>query len=317
MIIALDFGNGFSVASTGKHTVSLPSAFAQSNILTPLTDSTVTYSLPGQTPVMVGEAVRFDSDATSTLNQTKPKTAPKIFPALLALLNNQKPISGQELSLRVVDTNPKTNQQAYSEALKGEWDVFYKKGLEQYRLKVQVTEVDCYREGLGTYNKLLEAAITPNELKPYKAVINVGAGTADAVIFNARGAEVEAKSLDDLGSIYFSTKLTEALRNSGKLTTDISTNDMFKALETGELIIWDRRAAKESKLNLKSTLTTQSLKYYQTVIQKLIGVMDNRTLVGEFILTGGLAYWVKLPSKTNIKIAINPLTDNAEGIINV
>ena len=106
-----DFGNGYSLLTDGDRSVSLKSVYAEAKQDMPNTsfDTTVRYTKNGSF-FAVGDACVGLASATKTLDTTKPEAAKFIFPALAVRMAAIRPL--MEVSLTIVDTNPKTNEKA-------------------------------------------------------------------------------------------------------------------------------------------------------------------------------------------------------------
>ena len=315
--LAADFGNGFSLLADGHRCVSLKSVYAQAKQNMPNTnfDSTVRYIHNGNLYV-VGDASVGLKESTKTLDTTKPEAAKFIFPALAIQLLNVRPL--MDVCLTVVDTNPKTNEKAYHQALMGDHHYSYEVNDQTKVTTFKVVEVQVVREGLGTFNRYVAAKGFPTENgKNLVAVQNIGAGTMDMLLYDSLGNEVNSYTLQDMGCSKFAQYISGKLRETGKLDGDLPIEQMFTALETGKLTYWDRLQGSTKELDITKLVGKAAKEYYMGAMKKLVGQLSEyRTQIGKVIFTGGLATHVNLTEKESKRcaIALNPLVDNVLGV---
>ena len=312
-----DFGNGFSLLTDGDRSVSLKSVYAEAkqNMANTSFETTVRYTKNGCF-YAVGDACVGLASSTKTLDITKPEAAKLIFPALAVRLANIRPLL--DIYLTIVDTNPKTNEKAYQEALVGDHHYSYELNGQTKVTQFKVVEVTTVREGLGTFNRYVGANGFPTEPgKNLIAVQNIGAGTMDMLLYDSLGNEVNSYTLQDMGCAKFAQFISGKLRETGKLDGDLPTDQMFTALETGKLTYWDRQQGTNKELDISKIIAKAAKEYYISAMKKMVGQLtEYRTRIGKVIFTGGLATHVTLTDKESVRcaIALDPLADNVLGV---
>ena len=319
--LKVDFGNGFSVMHDGERTYSIRSSYSSGGAIINNKkvelDKTVLFTLDGQN-YMVGDATAGTKTAVTTLNATKPKTAKVLLAALIVQASSWRAFTDTRLT--IVDTNPSTNQAQYAKKLKGQYAISYQLDGVEKHIHFQVVDVETVREGLGTFNRYLDThgfPISPNPEAKFLAVQNIGAGTMDLLVYDQSGTEVKSHTLQDHGCISYAQELSSQLRKSGKVDGDIPVEQMFRALETGSLVTWDRVKKESKTINIDGILKKTAKQYYALAFKNLIAKMPEfRNSLAKVVFTGGLAFHVTLTEKEQVifDCAINPLHDNVIGV---
>lgn len=312
--LAVDFGNGYSVLTDYQRTISLKSAYleVENQINNINLDDNIGYTFDGRHYV-VGKSSAGDPEAIKTFRSEKPVVAPYIFRALMVVYQASKGL--EPVNLTIIDTDPRINERAYKKGLEGKHEIHYRKEGQDHLFTVVVDSVKCVREGFGTYLAFTNQYGFPSDT-PLIAVLNVGCGTLDLLIYGQGGKEKDSFTKKDFGCFNFAKKLSGMLRES-KITTDnVSVEAIFDALENGNQLKYFNHKTKEVKTaDISKHIKKYSVEYLQASVKSLVAEKpEYRELIGKIVCVGGLANNLPLSPDQYVTRIDNPLTANVEGL---
>lgn len=178
-------------------------------------------------------------------------------------------------TLFVSDSNPEMNGQLYRDELVGTHEFI--SDLGSHRVVVQ--QVEVVREGYGAYLVYSSG----HEVAGNVAILNLGAGTADCIVFDPLGCIVRDISFNDRGAVDLSRYISKALRKVQG--SDHPVRVILSMLENNYRMVagW----AEDSSTNFKS-LCQDVAAYWLRLLFKDIAEELAGTEVEVIVLTGGL-----------------------------